>query len=295
MARRSTFKIIWWKWYLVDLRNWHHPVIVRKDFDNKPQAQKFKKEYCDKNFDVIRGKEALALKVYDWHNYKPKHRHSQVRKSKYDFPPHVKTQKQKEIFRKNQRRSMKADKNKPKITDAALFEILQDKPMLFYKRLSRLRNYYQAYSKPVRGLYTFIRYYKWPVHVVKLSAIVITLEKYYDTAQYDPIDLAMYIYEGWPERVNKRLTGGSTADKEKDEVVKEFKARGFIKYANSGFDEECNYVSSIGMKPQLVYKDLAWHEYSQMELYDHYIYNLHQWVGIPGYTKANVAGLDKRA
>lgn len=295
MTRQGSFKMIWWKWYLVDVTNWHHPVVMRKHFERKEMADQYRKKYCGKDFETIRGKEAMALNISDWHNYKPGHRHIQVINSKYNYPPHVKTDKQKHIYRKNRRRSMKQNIHKPKITDAALIEILHDKPMLFYKRFGKLTNYYQAYSKPVRGLYKFRRTYKWPIHVVRLSAIILTLDKYYDPGPYDPIDLAIYIYEGWPERIEKRIKGGSTADKLEEEVAAEFKARGFIKYSNSGFDEECNYIHSIHIKPKLVYPELAWHEYSQSDLYKYYIYNLGPLVGIPGFTGTHVAGLRERS
>jgi hypothetical protein len=287
MTGYGKFRIIWWKWYIVDLRNWHKPVIVRKHLDSKKQAEKYKKDYFDRHYETVRGKEALEMNLKDWINYKKKHHHSQVFKSKWgEYPEHIKTQVQRKTWRGNRRRSMKSNKNKPKMTDKVLDEILQDKRTLFFKRLKKWKNYYQAYSKPVLGHQRFIEEYKWPVHVVKLSAIVLCLQEHYELGPHSVVDTAIYIYEGWPERVDKRLKGGSTSDKDPNEVLKEFKARGFVKERNSGYDNKCNYVASIHTDITYVYTKLAHLRYDQMALYEKNVYELLGLVGISGYTKA---------
>ena len=59
-------------------------------------------------------------------------------------------------------------------------------------------------------------------------------------------------------------------------------------------EDEDSWVESIHLKPILVHPELCWHAARDKPLYDHYIYDWQNHIGIPGFTKAAVQGLEKR-
>lgn len=282
MPRPNQFRLLWYKWYIVDLRNWYKPAIVRKHLDSRQQAKRFLKTYFNRDYDIIRGREAINMGIKPKVNMGKRNRHNQSLNPKYEYPPHIKTKLQKKIYRGNRRREMKANKNKPKLTVKVLKDILDNNISLFFKRLKRWDTYYQAYSKPVTGFYVFKKEYIYPAIVVRLSAIRLCLDKYYDTGNHDPVDVAMFIYDGWPERVMKRLKGGSTFDKVPSEVKQEFIARGFIKGKAPKYD----MVETMGLKATFHWPDMGWHNGRDIKDRDKNIYELQALVGICGYTKS---------
>jgi len=289
---KGTFKVNKWKWYLVDVRDYHKPVIVRKHLDSKEQAKKFKERHYDNDFEIILGKEALRYGLKDFINYKPGNRHKS-NTTKYNYPDHVVTDKEKEIYRHNLKRAMQQNKRKPKITSLILTEILEDNFTLFFLRLKKRRAWHWIFSKPFYGICSFEDKYKWPYHIKYLINIIKILKKYYDYGFYDPIDVTIYIYERWKKKIQSWDTLEANPTK-KWKIKREFLARGFIEKSQSGFKESDSFVETIWIKPILVYPELCWHAGKDMEKYDHLVYDLQRLIGIPGFTSAHVAGLKRR-
>jgi len=286
---KGKFYVHKWKFYLVDMRDWHNPVLVRKHFDNKNQANDFKIKYGNRNYEIILGKIALNMELRDWYNDKPNHRHPIARFSKYNFPPHVKTQMQKLIFRGNKRRKLKRKKYRPMLTYKLFRELVDQNEMLFFKRLRDYTVYYTAYSNPVKGFNSFKKEYQYPFDIVNLSAIYRCLTRYYDLGVHDPTELSIFIYEMFRERVIKWRCGPDMSFKEEEIVKTEFLARGFIPKTDSKFEDNENaFVQTIYIKPILVYPEEAWIKGEDEVLYDHNVYELQGLVGIQGYTKACV-------
>ena len=188
------FKVQKWKWYLVDLRNFHKPVLVRKHLDTKIQAIQFRDKYYDKNFDVINYKVAFKYDLRDFINKKRRHGHHTA---KFNYPKDCKTQLQRQIFRNNERRKMKQIKRLPKVTETAVWEILDDKPVLFMKRLSHYKDNHWAFSEPVEGLKVFKKKYEFPNPIHYLCNIVRVLNEYYNVGLYDMATVAILIYKKW--------------------------------------------------------------------------------------------------
>lgn len=285
------FKVQKWKWYLVDLRDFHKPVLVRKHLDNKMQAIQFRDKYYDKNFDVINYKVALKYGLRDFINIKKKHgQHT----AKFNYPANAISQLDRQIFRNKERKKMKQKKRLPKVTETAVWEILDDQPVLFIKRLSHYRDNHWAYSKPVEGLKVFKKKYEWPKDIRHICNIVRVLNEYYNIGLYDMATVAIFIYTKWKTRIHKHCNTVSAIPKDEEKVVKELMARGFqIKSEMDFFDGE-SYVETIHINPQLAHPEICWHTAKEKDLYDWNIYDFQAWMGIPGYTRSAVWGLKKR-
>jgi len=136
---KGPFKVMKWKWYLVDLRNWYTPVIVRKHFDTQEQAKAFKEKYVSKEYDLISGLKALEFGLRDWQYSrvnKPQYRHSIARLPKYDYPPHIKTQYQRQIWRMLERNKVyRKQRRIMKVTYKVVKEILDNKEVLLFQAL----------------------------------------------------------------------------------------------------------------------------------------------------------------
>ena len=291
---REKFKVKKWCWYIVDVRDWYNPVIVRKHFNNRKQVKEFIKLYGGNGFEYINGIEALRLGVKELKG-KSKRRHGIARKPKYHYPPNCITQYDRQLFRNNERRRMKTDRERPKVSKTIAWEIINDSPVKFTKRLKKWRNFHWAYSNPVQGLEHWRNEYDDMVMVVKLTNIVRCLQKYYDVGPYHVDEVAEVLYKIFKKRIDKYLNPDPQYGPRLQNVEKEFIARGFKPIFEINPDtEEDNYVESIGLMQIYVYPEMCWHQYSDKELYDHYIYDLQAKVGIPGYTRAHVAGLNKR-
>lgn len=271
------------------MTDFHNPIIVRKHLDSRKQAIEFRDKYYDKRFEVIDWKTAFkyGLKI----NNNKRHRWGTT---KYNFPSDRKTPRQRQIYRDMQRRKLKKDIRRPKVTETAVWEILNDKPMFFIKRLKKYRDWHLAYSSPVWGFKRFIKEYKWPVYVNHLSNIVRCLEEYYDLGLYDKEEVTLLIYKKWKKYILKHLENIHAIPQKLTLVQIELEARGFIEESESGMTENDNYLKSIHIQPTLVYPEKYWHSVQDQGMYEMYVYDVVGLIGIPGYTEVHVAGLNKR-
>lgn len=288
------FKIKKWKWYVVDFTNLHDPVLIRKHCETKKQARSIIDRYYDKNnYSVVSWKEAELMDLRDYPHFSRRHHKQHI--AKYEYPPDRVSQIERQLYRNNERKKMKQKKRLPKVTETAVWEIIEDKPVLFIKRLKAYRDNHWVYSEPVEGLSEFKKHYEWPKDFRHLCNIVRTLNDYYDIGPYDMAQVAMFIYKKWNGRIKSHCDNVSGNPSDKEKVIQEYIARGFIKLTETEFDDsKDSWVESIGIFPPLVYPELAWHTTYDQKLYKHYIYDLYKWVGIPGWSRAVVAGLSKR-
>lgn len=290
---KGYFDILWWKWYLVDLRDWYKPIVVKKHFNSKKQAKSFKKNYLGRHFEPVSGKEVKTYGVFKW--TKPRKTSNPLtNKPKYDYPEDCLTEHQRKLFRNSMRRRMRTKLNQKKLREIDVWDLLDNKPQRFLRRLKRERSNHYICSKGNRQLRTLIGK-EYPNEFLHLHIIIKTLIKYgYGRATWAYADVARLIYKIWGKRIDEKLKNPSIPFNH--ELVAEFKARGFIPFRDSGFNpERDNYVSTIlPVKPQLVYPKRCYHSLKDKDLYEDYIYILQSKVGIPGYTKAHIAGLDKR-
>lgn len=287
------FHIKKFKWYLVDLRDYHKPVLVRKHLDSKAQAIWFRDKYYDKNYDVIYWKKAEG---YDLRDYINKHRRHGHHTAKYDYPPDCKTQHQRQVFRNNIRKKNRQRMRAPKVTETILWEIIDDKPVLFVKRVSHYADNHWVYSQPVEGLKEFEKYFSWPKDLRHLCNIVRTLNDYYEVGLYPMAQVALGLYKKWGPRIRRHCDRHPAAmSHDEEQVVKELEARGFQYLDDMEFFDEDSYVATRdGFQPAMAHPELCWHTYEDKKLYDHYVYDFQAHIGIPGYCKAHVAGLRKR-
>ena len=288
---REWFKVKKWKWYLVDLRDFHHPVIVRKHLDSKLQAIWYRDKYYDKYFDVVDWKTAWKYGLRDYINKKRRHK---WKTAKYNYPEGCNTTKLKKNFRENERKKMRQKKRRPKITETAVWEILDDRPSLFIKRLKHYRDNHWAYSQPVEGLILFKKRFEWPKDIKHLCNIVRVLQEYYDYGRYNVAELAIFIYKKWGKKIRKYGEGTRSIPQDHEKISKEFRRRGFVEWDEVNFDEEDSYIKTIHIEPTLFHPEVCWHRYDEIKLYDHRVFDFQAGMGIPGYTEAHQAGLDKR-
>jgi hypothetical protein len=289
---RQWFKIQKWKWYVVDNSDWHKPILVRKHLDTKEQATMFRDKYY-LGFDVVYYKEALDFGLNDGFHTQRHIQHA----AKYEYPDTHTTQQQKHIFRNTQRAKMKTEKNTPKLSETAMWEIIDDKPIFFImKRMKQYRMNQFPYSEPVEGIATFKELREWPSQIVRLSNIVRCLKDHYDIGYYNMVDVALAIDSKWGEDIQKHADGVRAIPLfDHERISNEFLARGFVERSTLSYDEEeDSWIESIHLNPILAHPELCWHRGEDRDLYDHYIYAFQGYVGIPGYTRAIVAGLKKR-
>jgi hypothetical protein len=278
------FAVHKWKWYLVDFRDIRDVKLIRKHFDSKVQADRYNKKFGNKRYHFISGFKALEMGLKDGETYQ---RHELSRYSKYEFPPGVETQLQKQYYRYCYRRKLRRKKRRPMVKLKDVKEILDQKEVLFFKRLRGYGTYYMAYSNKVKGFDQFRERYDYPYDIVNLSAIYLCLKKHYDCGPFDRAEVAMYIYEYFRERVIKWRCGVDMSHKEEDEVRAEFMARGFIDIGKSDFVKDDNaWVETIFIKPTLVYPEEGWFNHKDAGYLDHSVFELQTLVGIQGYTKA---------
>ena len=280
------FKVQKWKWYLVDLRDFHHPVLVRKHLDSKLQAIQFKEKYYDKHYDIIDYRTALKYGLRDYINQLRRHKHHT---GKYPYPEGCTTQYQRQLFRNNYRKKQRQKMRRPRLTETVVWEILDDKPVRFVHRLKQFNDNHWVYSEPVEGLKAFEKKYQWPSEMRHLCNIVRTLNKYYDIGPYDMVEVAIFIYKKWGPRIRKY--GGKVTNNPRNEekVTKELKARGFVYLSTLNFDlDDDSFVETIYLLPVLAHPEQCSLTADETKLYDHNIYDFQAKVGIPGYTRAHV-------
>jgi len=182
----------------------------------------------------------------------------------------------------------------PKITETAVWEILDDRPVLFIKRLQYYRDNHWAFSNPVEGLNEFKKRYEWPAPIRHLCNIVRVLQEYYDLGLYDMAEVAMFIYKKWGERISRHCDNVRAIPQDHVKIIKEFKARGFVEKSSMGFSAGESWVETIHITPTLAHPEVCYHAIKDQNLYDFYIYDFQAGYGIPGYTRSHVAGLEKR-
>lgn len=288
---REWFKVKKWKWYLVDLRNFHKPVIVRKHLDNKLQAIRYRDKYYDKYFEVVDWKTAFKYGIRDYINKKKRHK---WKTAKYNYPNGCNTEKLKQNFRENARKKMRQKKRLPKVTETAVWEILDDRPTLFMMRLKYYRDNHWAYSQPVEGIRVFKKKYEWPKDIKHLCNIVRVLQEYYDYGRYDVSEIAMFIYKKWKKRVIKYGESVRAIPQDHEKIIAEFKRRGFVEWDETDFEEGDSYIKTIHIQPTLFHPEVCWHRHKDIKRYDHSVFEFQTGMGIPGYTEAYQSGLEKR-
>ena len=278
------FKPQKWKWYVVDLTNLHKPVLIRKHLENKSQAVSFKERYYNtKEYDIVNWKQ---VKKFDL-DHGPKSRKHKIHTTKWLYPEGCVTRHQKQLYRFIERRKMTKDKRLPKVTLNAIYDILEEKPVKFIKRLKAYRDNHWVYTEPVEGLRDLKKKYKWPEDLVYLSNIIRALTDYYNVGLYSKAEVAIFIYERWKSRVKAHCDVLEANPTDISKILAEFKARGFIT-KTSIYNNKTSFVEVSYLIPErLVYPELCWHSGNEIEKYEHYTYDLQALVGIPGYTTAN--------
>ena len=167
--------------------------------------------------------------------------------------------------------------------------------MLFLKRLKTVRRNHWVMSQPIPGSYSFLARYRWPNKIVHLCNIARVLHRYYDLGDYRPEWVTYAIFKIWEKRIMKRCGGYMANPTNPEKVAKEFRARGFVEKSEVNFEPEVDsWVESIRLTPTLVHPELCWHKFDDRFIYDNNIYEFQRNMGIPGWSKAHVAGLDKR-
>lgn len=288
---REWFKVKKWKWYLVDLRNFHKPVIVRKHLDNKLQAIRYRDKYYDKYFEVIDWKTAFKYGIRDYVNKKRRHK---WKTAKYNYPEGCNTRVLKHNFRVNEQKKMRQKKRLPKVTETAVWEILDDRPTLFMMRLKYYRDNHWAYSQPVEGIRVFKKKYEWPKDIKHLCNIVRVLQEYYDYGRYDVSEIAMFIYKKWKKRVIKYGESVRSIPRDHEKIIAEFKRRGFVEWDETDFEEGDSYIKTIHIQPTLFHPEVCWHRHEDIKKYSHRVFDFQVGMGIAGYTEAYQSGLEKR-
>ena len=294
MKFSGRFKPNKWKWYIVDLRDWHKPVLVRKHLDTYNQARRFRKEYFDKNYSVVGGKRAIEMDIRDFIN--KKRRHGQILKaSKYEYPSYIKTKQQKKIYRTQLGNRRRLGTQKLMVTKNVAWEIIEDKPMRFIKRLTLYNANHFPFSQPVEGVLRWKKEYEDIDDIRHLANIVRCLKGYYDLGDYRVEEVAEVIYKIWRKKIEKWCTGYKTNPTDMEQIEKEFIARGFIPKSEIDYDEDKDsFVQTIHIFPPLVYPMRAWHRFDERSRFKYNIYELQKNKGISGYTMAAVAGIKKR-
>lgn len=294
MKFSGRFKPNKWKWYLIDLTNWHRPIIVKKHLDSYRQARDYRDRVFNKNFTVASGREALKLDIKNFINYTRCHSLIRVT-SKYIYPPWVKTRNQKKVYRTQLGNRRRSGRKRVMASKTAVWDIIDNKPMKFIKRLTLYNNNHYPYSQPVAGVWGWKKRYFEIGEIRLLCNIVRVLQKYYDLGDYQVEEVAEIAYGIWGAKIRKWCTGFNTNPTDLKQIEKEYIARGFIPLSETEFDEKTdNFVETLYIQPPLVYPKLAWHKHSEKGIYKHNIYDLQKAKGIPGFCRASVAGLKAR-
>lgn len=290
---RPKFKIKKFKWYLVDLTNFHHPILVRKHLDNKIQAQKFKDKYYGDRFEVIYWKEAKRHNINPHTSYHITHiNHA----SKYEYPDKYNTSPRKrQIYRDIQRRKARQIMRLPKVTEAILWEIIDDMPVLFVKRVKYYADNHWIYTEPVEGLKEMEKRYPWPKDLRHLCNIVRVLKEYYDVGIYPIHKVAFLIYKKWGARIRRHCDKHPQSNPTDTEKVKaEFFKRGFEIWDPNDFRKTQSYIMTVNITPTLAHPKVCWHTGKEMNMYDYSVFDFQSKMGIPGYTMAYQAGIESR-
>ena len=279
---------------MVDHTNLHDPVLIRKHCETKKQARSIIDRYYNRSsYSVVSWKQAQEMDLRDYPHRSKRHHRQHL--AKYEYPPDCISHWERQLYRNNERNKMKANKRLPKVTETAVWEIMDVKPILFVKRVSHYRDNHWAFSEPNEGLEIFKKQYEWPRDIRHLCNIVRVLREYYDIGFYSITEVAVFIYKKWGARIRKHCGGMKAIPRDYGKVAEEFRARGFVDKSTLNLDENTeSWVESIHITPTLVHPEICWHSVNDRSLYDRNIYDFQSGMGIPGYTRAVVAGLSKR-
>lgn len=296
MPRKSNFKIKWWKWYLVDVKDWRRPLLVRKHFNKEDIAVEFADKYLGDQFEPIRGYEALDLGVRDYPNIKKKYRHSFKGTTSYKYPPHIKTDHQKRIYRITQHTKRYRMKEFEPITPKEVYYLLKKRPIEFAIRTKTFRNWQWPYSKPSEHLKKYINEVEYPKYVRILTVIEKTLIKYkYDIGPWPIYHVAISIYNQYKsllDRFTDTLLYLEDNAKNRRRVREELKARGFTymsKLEGNDLPDNCYVCEKDGLGWFIVYPQ--WCRLTgPVNRKDKrpYIYDFADLVGIKGFTKCKI-------
>lgn len=288
---KGKFSVKWWAWYLVDTRDWHKPVIVRKHFTYKKEAIDYKERWLGLEFEPIEGYKAMDLNLKDGLNKKVKHRHPTRSASKYHFPPGVITQKQKQLYRLRQQRKVKRIMRLPELTNKGIYYLLDKKPIKFCILTKKYLNWNYPYTSDIKLLSEYIRYLKWPSYV-RLACIIekTLIENNYDIGPWPITSVIIKTMDIHLETLVKFCVQDSTC-KSPRRAKAELIARGFIPIEDSSFKlKHSDYVVTTGLGEKLIWPDKGWYENGRegrenREVDDYYITWLATNVGIPNFTR----------
>ena len=268
---QERFSIQKWKWYVVDVRDYRFPEIIIKHFDNKQQAQDFIDIHCGPNsgYWIVSWKEAKEFKIARQPEYDRSKKRDKISKHpKFKYPKDCKTQYQKQLFRNNERRRMKTDKERPKLNKNIAWEIIEDKPVLFTKRLKKWRNHHWAFSQPVPGIKRWKKEHELNFRrIVILSNIVRCLQAHYDVGPYLVDEVADMLYDIFSKKIEKHLKPEPIYGPRLQYVRAEFISRGFIHIFEANPSLEHNYVCSIHLEAIFVFPKWCWHKHEEIFYY----------------------------
>ncbi len=293
---KTRFRLKKYRWYIVDLTNPHKPEILRKHFEEKQQVERFIEKYLEGRFKPIYWKKAEEYGLKDMPMY-TKRKSKLPPKPKYDYPPDCVTPYQKELYRQVVRKKRKQMKRAPKVTETAVWEILDDKPMRFIRRVRLYSKNHWVFSSPVSNFKDLKKIYPWPKELRHLCNITRTLLKFYDIGDYQPHQVALFIYKKWGAKIRKHCDKPlNCIPDDQERVIKELKARGFVPEDQVPFDlvYDSYICTKDGVKPRLVHPQQCWHSFDESKLYDMSVFDFQVRMGIPGWVKANQGGLERR-
>lgn len=279
---KGKFEVKWWAWYLIDLRNWHRPIIVRKHFQTKAIALDYRKTWMTSDYQVLRGHEAEDMGLTNKLRIIKKIRHHTRSASKYHFPDSCVTQEQKQLFRLRQRRKINRMKRLPELTYKDLIFLLERNPTRFCIRTKIWRNWKYSHAIPTSNLHWYQKFYKWPQEVHICTVIEKTLIHYnYDIGIWPMEQVVRMIYMEYGTVINKFQRGVA---KSEYWAKKELEARGFTTNRMIPTGERCIIKSRDGLSWKLWYPKYFRlgnpTNYPELD----YVYESLPKIGIEGYT-----------
>ena len=291
----SPFKIRWWKWYLVNLTDWHKPVLVKIEFNSEKQAISYRDRHLNNDFNPIIGHRA---KAYNLSQKAPGENtdsvHPTLGKDKYDYPRHVVTEHDRHLFRHYERRKAKKMKRLPEIKHEDMLMILEGKITRFLIRTSTFRHYHLVFTEPSPNLKYYQRISPWPFYLRIMTIIEKTLLEYgYDIGPWPLHVVVIKIYTCYWKLVLRWIRDkwhqwepNEFKYKITKPFLRELKARGFIPFEESGyqFGDYYQYFDYEGKR--WVYKEKAWWWNPGKKADDNFLTWQYSNIEIPGLIKS---------
>ena len=284
MAKRSKFKVRTDKHYLVDMTNFQIPVIVRKHLDFYQQAKACREKYFSKSkFEIATGKQVLefGIKMHKWKKKGQRHKVF----NKWQYPDHLITVREKQIWRINHRANMR----KIKVEKIDVLKLINNNPSMFIKKyMANYRYNVLWYSKNPSGIKRVKKQFKFPFRVCIVFNIKELLIQEYGV-ENDQLEIAIHLYLKIKERIEKRIRLPLGSDAElaiyntqsnihRADALKEMRARGFIRLARYEdidiYDDMAHLISNShlrlagrkgkrrgarGDRPTLIYPEPFYH------------------------------------